>query len=477
MTRISSSKMKAGASGPVLGSVLGLVLLTSACAVGPDYVPPAVTAPLAFKAPTGWSVAAPGDHLDRGDWWTLFGDPVLNDLAARAETANQTIAAADAAYRQARATTRETRSDLFPAVDLSGSGAKSGGDGQNGDSESYQVGIGASWEPDLWGRIRRSVESAGASAEAGAADLASAHLSIQGELAANYLNLRETDAEVAILDQTIAAYERAQTITQNRYDARIAPRTDVLQAQTQLANARSERIGLERTRATYENAIAVLVGENASTFTIAAVADWSPVVPDVPLGVPSEILQRRPDIASAERAVAAANATIGVQQAAFFPTLSLTGSVDQSTNSLGDLFASSANVWSLGLGLAQTVFDAGARGARVEQARAAYDGTVAAYRLSVLTAFQDVEDQLTASDVLARQYMQIRQASEAADQTEALTLNQYRAGLIAYTDVVTAQASALSARRSLLQAGVDRQTSAVALIQALGGGWDGVVTP
>ena len=452
--------------------VLTLALLTTACAVGPNYATPSTAvAPMAFKAPTGWSVATPGDTLDRGDWWTLFGDPVLNDLAARAETANQTIAAAEASYRQARAVTRETRSSLFPLVDLNGSGARSGGDGSNGDSESYQVGIGASWEPDLWGRIRRSVENANANTEASAADLASAHLSIQGELAANYLNLREADAESAILAQTITAYERALTITQNRYDARIAPRTDVLQAESQLATARSSLVGLERTRATYENAIAVLVGENASAFTVVAVTDWTPVVPDVPLGVPSELLQRRPDIAAAERAVAAANASIGVQQAAFFPTFSLSGSVNQSATGLGDLFSTSANVWSLGLGLAQTVFDAGARGARVEQARAAYDGTVANYRQTVLTAFQTVEDQLTASGVLARQYALLQQASEAADQTEALILNQYRAGLVAYTDVVSAQASALTARRNLLQAGVDRQTTAVALIQALGGGW------
>jgi len=463
MTRISP-KTAAG--------VLALALLTSACAVGPNYVvPTTAVAPLTFKAPTGWSVATPGDSLDRGDWWTLFGDPVLNDLATRAETANQTVAAAEASYRGARAATRETRSSLFPTVDLNGSGARSGGDGSTGDSESYQVGIGASWEPDLWGRIRRSVESSNAQAEASAADLASARLSIQGELAANYLNLRETDAETAILNQTIAAYERALTITRNRYDAKVAPRVDVLQAQSQLATARSTLVGLERTRATYENAIAVLVGENPSQFTLAAVSDWAPVVPDVPLGVPSEILQRRPDIASAERAVAAANATIGVQQAAFFPTLSLTGSADSSTSSLGDLFSASTNVWSLGLGLAETVFDAGARGARVAQARASYDGTVATYRQTVLTAFQDVENQLTATGVLTRQYALLREASGAADQTEAAVLNQYRAGLVAYTDVVTAQTSALSARRNLLQAGVDRQTTAVALIQALGGGW------
>ena len=454
---------------PYAPLLLTAALMASACAVGPDYVVPATPVVTAFKAPEGWRTAQPSDALGRGDWWTLFGDETLNALAARAETANQTIAAAEAAYRQARAATRETRASLFPSVDLDGSGSTTGG-ANTSDSDSYQVSIGATWEPDFWGRIRRSVEATDASAQASAADLASAHLSIQGELAANYLNLREADAETALLDRTIAGYERALEITRNRYDAGIAPRTDVLQAETTLASARSERIGLERTRATYENAIAVLVGEPASTFALAA-ADWTPTVPEVPVDLPSTLLERRPDIASAERAVAAANAQIGIQQAAFFPTVSLTGSTSQNASSLGDLFASSANVWSLGLGLAQTLFDAGVRGAAVEQARASYDASVATYRQTVLEAFQDVEDQLTATDVLRRQYGELETASRAADQTEALILNQYRAGTVAYTDVVTAQASALSARRALLQGAVDRQTTAVALIQAIGGGW------
>lgn len=448
---------------------LSALLLVGACAVGPAYKTPTTQTVAAFKAPQGWRTAQPSDGLDRGDWWTLFKDDALNALVARAETANQTIAAAEAAYRQARAATRETRASLFPTVDLDGSGARSGA-GSTSDSDAYQVGIGASWEPDFWGRIRRSVEAGDASAEASAADLASAHLSIQGELAANYLNLREADAETLLLDQTIEGYERALEITRNRYEAGIAPRTDLLQAETTLANARSDRIGLERTRTTYENAIAVLVGEPASIFTIET-ATWEPHIPDVPVGLASTLLERRPDVASAERSVAAANAQIGVQQAAFFPKFSLTGSYGQNASSLGDLFASSANLWSLGLGVAQTLFDAGQRGAAVEQARAAYDAAVAAYRQTTLEAFQDVEDQLTAADVLRRQYVELERAATAASQTEAMILNQYRAGTVAYTDVVTAQASALSARRALLQGAVDRQTTAVALIQAIGGGW------
>ena len=458
---------------PLAPILLTSLLLASACAVGPDYVTPTTPAAQTFKAPEGWRTAQPSDALDRGDWWALFGDETLNGLVARAETANQTIAAAEAAYRQARAATRETRASLFPTVDLNGSAARSKTPSSS-DNHSYQVGIGATWEPDFWGRIRRSIEAGSATAQASAADLASAHLSIQGELAANYLNLREADAEAALLDQTVTGYERALEITRNRYAAGIAPRTDVLQAETTLANARSTRIGLERRRTTFENAIAVLVGEPASTFTLPATGDWAPTIPDVPVGLPSTLLERRPDIASAERAVAAANARIGVQQAAFFPTLSLTGSDGQNASRLGDLFASSANIWSLGLGLAETLFDAGARGAAVEQARAAYDASVATYRQTVLTAFQDVENQLTATDVLRRQYAELEAASRAADQTEVMILNQYRAGTVAYTDVVTAQAIALNARRALLQGAVARQTTAVALIQAIGGGWRGL---
>lgn len=453
--------------------LLTAVLMTSSCAVGPNYVTPTTPTVKAFKAPDGWGAAQPSDGLARGDWWTLFGDDTLNSLVGRAETANQTIAAAEAAYRQARALTRETRAGLFPTVSLNGSGTQSKTLTSN-DNKNYQVGIGATWEPDFWGRIRRTVEANDASAQASAADLASAHLSIQGELVANYLNLREADAETALLDQTITGYERALQITRNRYEAGIAPRTDVLQAETTLASARSTRIGLERNRATYENAIAVLVGEPASSFNLAP-AQWTPIIPDVPVGVPSTLLERRPDIASAERAVAAANARIGVQQAAFFPNLSLTGSYGQTTSNLGDLFASSANIWSLGLGLAETLFDAGARGAAVEQARASYDASVAAYRQTVLTAFQDVENQLTATDVLRRQYVELQAASQAADQTETMILNQYRAGTVAYTDVATAQGTALTARRALLQGAVNRQTTAVALIQSIGGGWRGDV--
>jgi len=461
-----------------------LLVLLGACSLTPAYETPALKSapPAQFKAMEGWKTATPSDHLDRGDWWTLLGDPQLNALAERVKVDNQTIAAAEAAYRQARALVREQRSSLFPTIDLSGSGTKSGGGGTKtttsaggstsaGDTQRYQVGIGASWEPDVWGRIRAGISGAKASAEASEADLAAARLSSQGELATNYLGLRRADAEIAMVQATVEGYQRALQITTNRYNAAIAPKSDVLQAQSQLASAQSTLEGLVQDRAAFENAIAVLVGEPASNFRLAADASWKPVVPEIPVGVPSALLERRPDVAAAERRVAAANADIGVARAAFFPTFNLSADGNSTASRLGDLFATSANTWSLGLTAAQTLFDAGARRAQVAQSRAAYDQAAANYRLTALQAFEDVENQLTAARTLERQYALQLTASQAADQTEQMLLNQYKAGQVAYTDVVTAQASALSARRTMVTTAVSRQTTAVALVQALGGGW------
>jgi NodT family efflux transporter outer membrane factor (OMF) lipoprotein len=473
-------------SSRLLGAASLLVLLT-ACSMTPAYETPALKspAPVAYKALEGWKTAVPSDHLDRGDWWTLLGDPRLNALAERVKVDNQTIARAEAAYRQARALVREQRASLFPSIDLSGSGSKSGGGGTKtttsaggatraGDTQRYQVGIGASWEPDVWGRIRAGISGAKAGAQASAADLAAAQLSAQGELATSYLGMRRADTEVALVTTTVEGYQRSLQITQNRYNAGIAPKSDVLQAQSQLANAQSTLEGLVQTRATFENAIAVLVGEPASSFRLAADASWKPVVPEIPVGVPSTLLERRPDVAAAERRVAAANTDIGVARAAFFPTFSLSANGNSTASKLGDLFATSANTWSLGLSAAQTLFDAGARKARVEQSRAAYDATAADYRQTALQAFEDVENQLTTARTLERQYALQLTASQAADQTEQMLLNQYLAGQVAYTDVVAAQASALSARRALVTTAVSRQTTAVALVQALGGGWTGL---
>ncbi|HEX8407049.1 MAG TPA: efflux transporter outer membrane subunit, partial [Duganella sp.] len=327
-----------------------------------------------------------------------------------------------------------------------------------------------SWEPDIWGRLRAGTNSARANLQASEADLAAARLSAQGELATNYFLLRQTDAEKALLDATTEGYERVLQITQNRFDAGVTAKSDLLQAQTQLANARIDQVSLVNQRANLEHAIAVLLGKAASDFALAP-APWNVVVPDVPAGVPSTLLQRRPDIAAAERSVAVANEQIGIARAAYFPSLNLTGSYGVGSNAASGLFNASNSLWSLGLSAAQTLFDAGAITARVAGAEASRDAAIARYRQTVLTAFADVENQLSATRALAQQQGLRRVASEAADQVEAQMLNRYRAGQVGYTDVVTAQTTALNARRALVQSQADRQTVAIALIQSLGGGW------
>jgi len=455
-------------------------LAVAGCAIGPDYQRPSAPVPAAYKEATTaagatWMPAAPADALERGEWWRLFGDDELNRLAARVEIDNQNVAASVAAYRQAQAIVREARAARFPTLALSGSARRSGGRSVP-EASAFALSLDADWAPDLWGRLGRGVESARPAPQASAADLASARLSAQGELAINYFSLREADAEVALLGKTIEGYERALQITQNRYAAGIAPKTDLLQAQTQLASTRADLAGLRADRARFEHAIAVLVGVGPGDFSLAE-ATWTPTVPGVPLGVPSALLQRRPDIASAERQVVIANAQIGIERSAYFPSLSLGASLGNNASRLGDLFSASSALWSLGVSVAQTVFDAGATRARVAGAEAGRDAAIARYRQTVLTAFQAVEDQLATARALAEQAELRRQASDAADQTEQQILNRYRAGQLGYTDVVTAQASALTARRAVTQVGVNRQVSAISLIQALGGGWERIETP
>ncbi|HWJ94348.1 MAG TPA: efflux transporter outer membrane subunit [Telluria sp.] len=450
--------------------VLSLALAASVagCAVGPAYQRPTTPEPVAFKEAQGFVPAAPADVLERGPWWTLFGDPVLNQLAGSVEVSNQNVAGAVAAYAQARALVQQQRAQLFPAVSLSASGDRSGGEG--GADNRYRLSIGGSWEPDVWGRLRAGVSGATASAQASAADLAAARLSVQGELAADYFTLRQLDAQRALLATTIEGYRRVLQITQNRFNAGIAAKSDVLQAQTQRANAQTDELTLARQRAQLEHAIAVLVGKAPADFTLAPAA-WNAAIPEVPVGVPSTLLQRRPDIAAAERRVAAANAQIGVARSAYFPSIGLTSSYGTSASRVADLFSVSNAVWSFGLSAAQSLFNAGATRASVAGAEAQHQQAVARYRQTVLDAFADVENQLTATRVLAQQQDLRRQAAEAANLVEEQMLNRYKAGQVSYTEVVQAQVTALNARRALVQVQADRQNAAVALIQSLGGGW------
>jgi len=452
----------------------------SGCAFTPAYERPTTPQPAAFKELQGWAPAAPADALERGPWWNLFSDPVLDGLMGQVEVSNQNVAAAVAAYAQARAVVAEQRAALFPTVTLtgganrngSGSGSNNDGNGNGGGrtSNSYRLNIGSTWEPDVWGRLRAGVSAAQANAQASAADLASARLSAQGELAADYFSLRSVDAQRALLATTIEGYQRVLKITQNRFDVGIVPHSDVYQAQTQLASAQSDDLALARQRAQYEHAIAVLVGKAPADFALAPVP-WNVTVPDVPVGVPSALLERRPDIAAAERAVAASNAQIGIVRSAYFPQIGLTASYGPAASAIGDLFKASSMAWALGLSATETIFNGGANRAAVQGATAAREQAVARYRQTVLTAFADVEDQLAATRVLAQQQDLLRVASEAADKVEEQVLNRYKAGQVSYSEVVQAQVTALNARRSLVQAQGNRQTTAVALIQSLGGGW------
>jgi NodT family efflux transporter outer membrane factor (OMF) lipoprotein len=479
----------------------------AACEVGPNYHRSPVETPPAFKEAAGWTPAQPSDGVDRGDWWTVFNDPLLNQLEAQVAVSNQNLKAALEAYIQAHDVVAQDRAALFPTLDLTGSadlskgssgrgtvtgtgtglgtGVGSGSTGvgttvvnsNNRPVSEFQVQLGASWAPDVWGKIRREVEGAKANAQASYADLANARLSAQSTLAADYLELRLLDAQKGVLTSTAAAYTKALTITRNQYKAGTVSKGNMLQAETTLLNAQASLVDLDTQRTASEHAIAVLIGKPPADLTIAADPTWKPNLPQTPVALPSTLLERRPDIAAAERSVAAANAQIGVQVAGFYPNLTLSGSGGLASTSIGQLFNASSELWSIGADVAQTVFNGGLTKAQVRQAKAAHDQAIAQYRQAVLTAFQQVEDDLSASRVLQTEEPLRQDASNAADQEETIALNEYRAGTVDYTTVVTAQAAALSARQTLLTLQVQRMTTEVSLIEALGGGWSATQLP
>lgn len=446
--------------------------LLAACSFAPTTPMEPLPVPLHWKhaAPAeGWVSATQARAWSQGQWWLLWDDPVLHQLVQRVELDNQNLKLAAANVAQAQALLRQQRAEVMPQLGGQLGQQRSGGEDRP-TTGSASLSVNASWAPDLWGRIRNAVSAQAASVQASEADLAAARLNAQASLAEAYLALRAADAEIALMDEIIAGYERSASITQNRYDVGVVPRTDTLQAQATLRNAQATRVALQRSRTGYEHAIALLVGQAPAGFVLPA-APWVSAVPAVPVELPSLLLLRRPDVASAERAVTAANAQIGVARSAYFPNLSLTASLGAGGAHLADLVSAPSLLWSLGLALAQNIFDAGARDARVEQALAAREAAVARYRQSVLTAMKEVEDQLSALATLATQTEHARVAADAAARIEQQQMNRYQAGLSSYTEVVTAQASALSARRNLLQLQLQRQLAAVGLIQALGGGW------
>ena len=452
-------------------AALGLMCLAGCTVVGPDYQRPDAPVSAAFKeAGGGWKAGEPRQPGPEA-WWSTYDDAVLDQLERQVAVSNQTLKQNEAAYRLAMATLDQARAAYSPTVTGDASGQRSGRSGNLVVQNQYNLSLAVAWAPDLWGRIHRTVESDVASAQASAADLAAVRLSAQSALAGSYFQLRASDELKRLLDDAADAYTRSLAITRNQYAAGVASRADMVTAETQLLATRSQAVAVGVQRAQLEHAIAVLIGKPPADFAIAPALGLASV-PAVPGMVPSALLERRPDIAGEERRMAAANAQIGVAEAAFYPDLTLSASGGFAATALSSLLTSSAGLWALGPQLAQTLFDGGARAAQVEQARATYDRTVAAYRQTVLAAFQQVEDQLAALRILAEQALVQDQVVASAMEAERLTLNQYRAGTVAYTTVVTAQAAALTARQTALSIRQSRLTASVVLIESLGGGWD-----
>jgi len=466
------------------GRAAGLVglaaLLLGGCMVGPKYAKPSVPMTPAYKETDGWKVAQPGDSLPRGQWWELFGDPELHALEEQVAAANQNLKIAEARLREARALVRFNRAALFPTISTS-FGANSIRDSANrpflppsagtGSSGDLLFSLDMSYEIDLWGRVRRTVAAAKQEAQATAADLETARLSLQAELAVDYFELRAADAQKQLLDETVKAFEAALRLTTNRYQGGAAPKSDVAQAQTQLDTTRAQATDVTVQRAQLEHAIATLIGKPPAAFSLRPrPLDTRP--PDIPLGLPSQLLERRPDIAAAERRVAEANEQIGIAKAAYYPTVMLNASVGFEGSSFGNVFNASSLLWAVGASITQTIFDGGRRRATSDAARASYDATVAVYRQTTLTAFQQVEDNLAALRILEQEAQQQRRAVESAQQSLQLFTNRYRGGVDNYLQVITAQTVTLANQRNEIDILRRRMDASVLLVKALGGGWD-----
>ncbi|WP_437882080.1 efflux transporter outer membrane subunit [Pseudomonas sp. LRF_L74] len=469
---------------------LMLAMLLAGCAVGPDYQRPESASAAEFKQAAGWKSAEPADLGLRSNWWELYGDAELNGLVELLNSSNQSVAGSEAQFRQARALARGARAAFFPTLSLDSSVSRSGqgtgessvrlsdgstisSSGSGGISKSYNASLGVSWELDIWGKLRRQLESDDASLQASAADLAAMRLSQQSELVQSYLQLRVLDEQGRLLEATVEAYRRAYRIAENQYKAGIVPRSDISQALTQLRSTEAEAVDLQYQRAQLEHAIAVLVGVAPSTFSLATVSNI-PALPSVPLSIPSALLERRPDIAAAERRVIAANASIGVAKAAYYPDLTLSATGGYRSGGLDDWISTPNRFWSIGPQFAMTLFDAGRISAQVEQAEASYDQTVAQYRQTVLTGLREVEDYLVQLAVFEREALVQQQALDAARESLRLILNQYKAGTVAFTDVVSVQTSTLANERTRLSLQGNRLTASVQLIAAMGGGWNGL---
>jgi len=454
------------------------LLLLAGCTVGPDYQRPDAPTGAGFKeaaaAPPGWKLGTPGDGIPKGAWWSIYHDPVLDGLEGQVALSNQNIKSFEAQYRAAEAIVDEARSQEYPTAGVSAGVTRSrggtGATGTGGAHTQYSAEGTATWDLDLWGRIRRQVESDQASAAVSAADLANATLSAQETLATDYFQLRGQDALTQLLADTVKADQEALRITQNQYDAGTAAPSDVATAQTQLASAQAQLIAAGVTRQQFEHAIAVLTGVPPSALTLPP----GPLATDVPVappGLPSALLERRPDIAAAERTMAEQNALIGVAVAAYYPDISLSADYGFEGNPIGKLFRAANRIWSLGASASETLFDGGERSAAIRQAQATYDGSVATYRQTVLTAFQQVEDELSDLRILQQQAGAETEAVRAGQHALDIALNEYRAGTVDYTTVVTAQTALLGNQQAALTVQQNRLVASATLVAALGGGW------
>ena len=460
---------------------LGLaVLLLGGCMVGPDYKKPSVPMTTAFKETDGWKLAQPSDHLPKGRWWEIFDDPELHTLAEEVSAANQNLKIAEARLREARAMVRVNRAALFPTISA-GLGASSIRESNNrpflspnvslGNSGDFLLSLDLSYEIDLWGRVRRTVAAARQEAQATAADLETARLSLQAELVVDYIELRAADAQQQLLEETVKAFTVFLRLTTDRFRGGAAPRSDVAQAQTQLDTTQVQLTDIAVQRAQFEHAIATLIGKPPAAFSLPRrPLDLRP--PDIPVGLPSQLLERRPDIAAAERRVAEANEQIGIARAAFYPTVMLNASVGFEGSTFGNFLNASSLLWAVGASITQTIFDAGRRRATSDATIALYDATVAGYRQTTLTAFQQVEDNLAALRVLEQEALQQRRAVDSAQLSLQLFTNRYKGRADSYLQVTTAQTIVLTNQRNDIDILRRRMNASVLLVKALGGGWE-----
>jgi NodT family efflux transporter outer membrane factor (OMF) lipoprotein len=476
--------MKRKRPGAKLAWAAAVISLAAGCAVGPNYKRPETNVPAAFKEAAGWQPAAPNDTAHRESWWEVFQDPVLNELESQVASSNQSLKVLAANYEESRQVARAARIALLPTVSAAGSAERSHEpnsvvptQGTSYAITNYTAELQATWELDLWGRLRRTTEADVATAQAAAADFAAAQLSTEAALAQDYVQLRILDEKKRLFADAVAAYQRTVSIAQNKYAVGVAARSDVISAQTQLDSTRAQLIDVGVLRAQMEHAIAVLIGKPPSEFSLAPRPDVGLNVPEIPGQVPSGLLQRRPDIASSERQVAAANAKIGIQTAAYFPDLSLSGAAGFEGHRLENLFTAPFRFWSMGAQASDALLDWGQRHDVVREARAAYEGSVANYRQTVLSAFQQVEDNLSGLRILAEESQVEDITVSEATESSRIALNEYNAGTVDFTTVASAQVIELNSRETALSIRQSRLNLGIALIEALGGGWSSTDLP